>query len=55
MSDEDLNTDDPYDRDTKELMESQGLDKDTAERVLEIMNKYGVDEEDAIELEDLGE
>ena len=37
------------DEDIKELMESHDLDKDTAERVQEIMDDLGVDEDDAIE------
>jgi hypothetical protein len=34
-------------------MESHDLDKDTAERVQEIMEDLGVDEDDAVELEEL--
>ena len=41
------------DEDIKELMESHDLDKDTAERVQEIMDDLGVDEDDAIEGESL--
>ena len=34
------------------LMESHDLDKDTAERVQEIIEDLGVDEDDAVELEE---
>ena len=40
------------DEDIKELMESHDLDKDTAERVQEIIEDLGVDEEDAVEIEE---
>jgi hypothetical protein len=33
-------------------MESHDLDKDTAERVQEIMEDLGVDEDDAVELDE---
>lgn len=44
---------DPPDEDTKELMKDHDLDVDTAERVRDIMDEYGVDEDDAIEIEEL--
>lgn len=56
-----MGTDDPIkgesfeeapDEDVKELMESNDLDKDTAERVQEIMDDLGVDEDDAVEIEE---
>ena len=40
------------DEDIKELMASHDLDKDTAERVQEIMEDLGVDEDDAVEIEE---
>lgn len=42
------------DEDVKELMETHDLDQDSAERVLEIMDELGVDEDDAVELENEG-
>lgn len=57
MSDLDLDIDvdkDPPDDEVKEVMENQDLDRDTAERVVEIMDEYGVDEDDAVELEGAG-
>ena len=56
-----MNTDDPIknelaeeapDEEAAEPMESHDLDKDTAERVQEIMDDLGVDEDDAVELEE---
>ncbi len=38
--------------DTKELMEDHDLDANTAERVQDIMDEYGVDEDDAIMIEE---
>jgi hypothetical protein len=35
------------------IMETHDLDKNTAERVQEIMEDLGVDEDDAVELEEL--
>lgn len=37
-----------------EVMENSDLDEDTAERVVDIMNELGVDEEDAVEIEEMG-
>ncbi len=45
---------DPPDDDVKSLMVDHDLDQDTAEKVQEIMDEYGVDEDDAIELEEAG-
>ena len=42
------------DQEIQELMESEGLDEDTAKQVQELMDEYGVDESDAIELIDAG-
>lgn len=42
------------DEEIVEIMENNDLDEDTAERVADIMNELGVDEEDAVELEELG-
>jgi hypothetical protein len=39
--------------DVKELMKSHDLDQDIAERVQEIMDDLGVDEDDAVELKEL--
>lgn len=56
MSTDDLIKDDPAeeapDEEVTELMETHDLDKDTAERVQEIMDDLGVDEDDAVELVD---
>ena len=41
------------DEEVAELTEAHDLDKDTAERVQEIMKDLGVDEDDAVELEEL--
>ncbi len=41
------------DEDIKELMINYDLDRDTAERVQEIMDEFGVNEDDAIEPEEL--
>lgn len=40
------------DEEVAELMEAHDLDQDTAERVKEIMDDLGVDEDDAVELEE---
>lgn len=40
------------DEEAVELMETHDLDKDTAERVQEIMDDLGVDEDDAVEIEE---
>ena len=40
------------DEEVAELMETHDLDKDTAERVQEIMGDLGVDEDDAVEIEE---
>jgi hypothetical protein len=57
-----MNPDDPTkdesaeeapDEEVAELMETHDLDKDTAERVHEIIEDLGVDEDDAVELEEL--
>ena len=40
------------DDEIKELMENQDLDLEEAEHVAEIMDEYGLDEEDAVELKD---
>lgn len=45
-------TQDYIDEDTKELMKDHNLDKDDAERVLDIMDEYGVDEDDAIMIQE---
>lgn len=42
------------DEEIAEIMENNDLDEDTAERVADIMNELGVDEEDAVELEEMG-
>ncbi len=42
------------DEDVAELMENHDLDEDTAEKVRDIMEEYGVGEDDAIELEESG-
>lgn len=42
------------DEEVAEIMESNDLDEDTAEHVVEIMNELGVDEVDAVELEEMG-
>ena len=41
------------DDEIRELMDDYDLDGDMAERVWEIMQELGVDEDDAIELEEL--
>lgn len=40
------------DEEAAELMESHDLDKDTAERAQEIMEDLGVDEDDAVGIEE---
>jgi len=40
------------DEEALEIMESQGLDQEAAERVQKIMEDLGVDEDDAVELMD---
>ncbi len=52
QTDEDSDIGEIPNRETKELMIDYDLDLETAERVLEIMEEYGVDEEEAIELEE---
>lgn len=42
------------DEEVQELMESRDLDPDMAERVQDIMEEYGADEEDAVELVEEG-
>jgi len=44
------NLSESLDDDIRELMESHDLDKETAERVQEIMDECGVDEDDAVEI-----
>ena len=39
------------DEDTKGIMEGHDLDEAAAERVLELMEDYGVDEDEAVDLE----
>lgn len=46
--------DDQPDADIKELMQTHDLDQDAAERVSELMDELGVDEDDAVELESEG-
>lgn len=50
----DTENDATQDEDLKEVMETHDLDQDSAERVLEIMDELGVDEDDAVELENEG-
>lgn len=50
-SDDDLTDEDAADEEVKELMANHDLDLDTAERVQEIMEELGVDEDDAVEIE----
>ncbi len=45
-------TEEAPDEDVKELMKSHDLDQDTAGRVQEIMDDLGVDEDDAVEIEE---
>jgi Spy/CpxP family protein refolding chaperone len=42
------------DEEVREIMASHDLDEETAERVCEAMDEYGVDEDDAIEIVDEG-
>lgn len=42
------------DEEVCEIMEGNDLDKETAGRVVEIMDEYDVTEDDAIELEEEG-
>jgi len=42
------------DEEVLEVMENNELDEDTAERVVDIMDDLGVDEADAVELEEMG-
>ena len=42
------------DEEVSELMESHDLDSETASRVRDIMDEHGVDEDDAVELEEEG-
>ncbi|PIR47166.1 MAG: hypothetical protein COV07_00640 [Candidatus Vogelbacteria bacterium CG10_big_fil_rev_8_21_14_0_10_45_14] len=39
------------DEDTKGLMSDYDIDEETADRVLALMEEYGIDEDDALELE----
>lgn len=41
------------DEEIKELMKDHDLDEDTAEHVRDVMDEYGLDEYDAVELEEL--
>jgi hypothetical protein len=41
------------DEEIKELMDNYNLDKDMAERILDIINEHQLDAEEAIELEEL--
>lgn len=52
MINDNLTDNEAPDKETQELMESHGLDQETAERVQEIMEDLGVDEDDAVELEE---
>lgn len=45
--------DDTPDEDVKEIMESHGIDQDTAERAQELIDE-GLDEDDAIEVAEEG-
>lgn len=45
-------TEEAPDKEVAELMKSHDLDKDTAERVQEIMDDLGMDEDDAVEIEE---
>jgi hypothetical protein len=47
------NDPDPDDDDIKEIMESQGIDADQAERVRDVMEEYELDEDEAVEIEEL--
>lgn len=49
----DLNQDDAPEEDVKELMDSHGIDQDTAERAQELVDE-GLDEDDAIEIAEEG-
>lgn len=42
------------DEEVVEIIENNDLDEDTAERVVDIMKELGVDEEDAVEIEEMG-
>lgn len=43
---------DPIEDDIKEIMESQGMDADQAERVRDVMEEYSVSEDEAVEIEE---
>lgn len=40
------------DHETKDIMENNDLDRETAERVKTIVEDYGIDESDAVDLVD---
>lgn len=44
---------DPIEDDIKEIMVSQDMDADQAERVRDVMEEFGIDEDEAVELEEL--
>ncbi len=50
LNDTEDDNDEAPTEETVELMESHDLDKETAERVQEIMDECGVDEDDAVEI-----
>jgi hypothetical protein len=52
MDESNIKKEEAPDEDVRELMKSHDIDQDTAERVQEIMDDLGVDEDDAIELEE---
>ncbi len=48
-----LNDDcEPIDEEIAELMQSHDIDRDTAEKVQELIDEEGLDEDDAVELAD---
>lgn len=48
-----LNEDDAPEEEVKELMDSHGIDQDTAERAQELVDE-GLDEDDAVEVAEEG-
>ncbi|MBT3349359.1 hypothetical protein HN954_02315 [bacterium] len=40
----------PIEEDVKEIMESQGVDADQAEKVRDVMEEYNLDEDEAVEI-----
>jgi len=44
--------DNPLDEELLDLMENHDLDLDTAQRVREIMDEEGIDEDEAVEIEE---